>query len=115
MIYEVYSDNELSKQIRLLKKTEKTFHVLFTNPSDKKSNYLTKLFNNFQTINEYTYSIPYDIIIVSSFNCPSGFMLGNFHITKTPTLVSFGFDPHFGYSVTEDQWVSYIEEVLELV
>ena len=114
-IHEVQSDNELSKQIRLLKKTEGTFHVLFVNPSDPKSNYLIERFTHYQDPEVYAYTIPNDIIIVDSFLCPSGFTLGSFHVTQTPTLVSFIFDPQFGYSVTQNEWVSIIEEKLELI
>ena len=113
MKYEVYSDNELSKQIRLLKKTEKTFHVLFTSPFDPKS---IDLEDKYYAAHLCPSTQPeYDIIIVDSFNCPSGFTLGSFHVTKTPTLVSFYFNPVFGYSVSEDSWVSEIEQILELV
>ena len=113
--YEVQSDNELSKQIRFLKKEEKPFHVLFVNSSDPKSIYLVERFNLYQDPLKYAYTIPDDIILVDSFFCPSGFTLGSFHVTQTPTLVSFIFDPHFGYSVTQNEWVSKIEEMLELV
>ena len=114
-IYEVQSDNELSKQIRLLKKTEGTFHVLFVNPSDPKSNFLLERFTHYQDPEAYAYTIPNDIILVDSFFCPSGFTLGSFHVTQTPTLVSFVFDESFGWSVSQNEWVSIIEEMLELV
>ena len=109
--YEVQSDNELSKNIRLLKKSEKTFYVLFTNPFDKKSDYLyNRILENCYNVD----NMELDIICVDSFLCPSGFTLGSFHITKTPALVSFKFDPLFGYSVTQEEWISEIEEILEL-
>ena len=113
MIYEVHSDNDLSKQIRLLKKTEKTFHVLFTNLSDHNSLDIT---DKCYAANLCPSTTPEsDLIIVDSFLAPSCFTLGSFHITKTPTLVSFYFNPVFGYSVSQDEWASKIEELLEIV
>ena len=116
MIYEVQSDNDLSKTIRLLKKEDKTFYVLFTNQSDPKCTYLENLINESHRIiaPEHLGFVP-DLVIVDSFECPSGFTLGNFHITKTPTLVVFEFNKLFGWDVWQEEWVTHIEQELGLV